>query len=875
MMTGPARGRRRPERRGSGRPPLSLPSASKAEVARSGENLRLLRLVRLERRRGAAAAADEVRDGEVVVVVGVGRGAEASPRDARIATARRAFARRRRRRSSAAAAGPRRRRRREWRARGSGAVLVHSSLRRRRRASPRPSWNPPPPKTENIGLKRRLAEPLSPFARGIGPPPRDIAVLVHALEPVAQVARDGIRRRARGRLDPRLTHRRAGDERGPPAALPPERVGVSRALRRRIRVRIAGGASRVAVPLALRPRSSRSSSRREKPRLSSSSTACCPSRRCEAAGWVGGAGTRRLRQRSRKRRSRATKTSEAAAGGRARTGLGVVRSSSDAPRRGTLVRVRDRRGPPLRGGGHRGVCARAPRLAARPRLDTTREDSSCRLRDAPAHWKTANLDGSRAQTPDLPESSLSRHSRRPPRSIGQRLARARASRQSRARLRSRLIVASARVGSAYTPRPGARARSCQAVAPRASSSALAREEQKRPPAARLPASRSTFHPRDAPNRDEGWTTVEKKAPKEAGAGGRGGGPSGGSRARGSQLYRNSRVPRNFPHRRQTSALREKETLEAAAIDRPAAPRGCAARARLARTRAPRSPASLPPPPRARARAAAARPPAGPPGRASSPRRRASPATRSPTGPARRGRLPARPVGENPAILATPRRRERDAQIVAATLAATACLRHPRRPRCLRARRAGVAKALGALAAATREERLRRIAAKRARRDHLGGGASISITRSTAAPDQGRRLFNVRRRESPPRARASNGSRSSRGSDAKPFVPGEPTKAYTRRAIVSRDSVGQARRRRLARVLQASTFRPGAPAFTTLTPCEAARIQWRPAVELYAAMKSRGGGCEHHHVAATLINACGKSRIIRRCSPRRGDENGRR
>ena len=66
--------------------------------------------------------------------------------------------------------------------------------------------------------------------------------------------------------------------------------------------------------------------------------------------------------------------------------------------------------------------------------------------------------------------------------------------------------------------------------------------------------------------DEGWTTVEKKAPKEAGTGGRGGGPSGGKdRARGSGATASPRVPRNFPHRRHERPP-GKETLEAAAID---------------------------------------------------------------------------------------------------------------------------------------------------------------------------------------------------------------------------------------------------------------------------------------------------------------------
>ena len=107
--------------------------------------------------------------------------------------------------------------------------------------------------------------------------------------------------------------------------------------------------------------------RREKPAFIIELNRLLPFPSLRGRGVGGGGGDEEAPSAvTKKRRSRATKTSEAAAGGRARTGLGVVRSSSDAPRRGTLVRVRDRRGPPLRGGGHRGVCARAPGLCRAP-----------------------------------------------------------------------------------------------------------------------------------------------------------------------------------------------------------------------------------------------------------------------------------------------------------------------------------------------------------------------------------------------------------------------------------------------------------------------------------------------------------------------------
>ena len=63
---------------------------------------------------------------------------------------------------------------------------------------------------------------------------------------------------------------------------------------------------------------------------------------------------------------------------------------------------------------------------------------------------------------------------------------------------------------------------------------------------------------------------------------------------------------------------------------------------------------------------------------------------------------------------------------------------------------------------------------------------------------------------------------------------------------------------VARVLQHSQFRPGAPAFTTLIKTCGRAGGWDKAVELYQAMKQRGVAANTITCSA-LINACGKSK----------------
>ena len=54
---------------------------------------------------------------------------------------------------------------------------------------------------------------------------------------------------------------------------------------------------------------------------------------------------------------------------------------------------------------------------------------------------------------------------------------------------------------------------------------------------------------------------------------------------------------------------------------------------------------------------------------------------------------------------------------------------------------------------------------------------------------------------------------------------------------------------VAAILAASTFRPGAPAFTTLIKTCGRAGQWEKALELYAAMKARGASlCEQRRDA---------------------------
>jgi pentatricopeptide repeat domain-containing protein 1 len=89
-----------------------------------------------------------------------------------------------------------------------------------------------------------------------------------------------------------------------------------------------------------------------------------------------------------------------------------------------------------------------------------------------------------------------------------------------------------------------------------------------------------------------------------------------------------------------------------------------------------------------------------------------------------------------------------------------------------------------------------------------------------------------------------------------YVAGEPAKDL--------DSLSQAVARaragtdEVARVLKASTFRPGAPAFTTLIKSCGRAGAWEKACELYDAMKARGVAANTITCSA-LINACGKSR----------------
>ena len=89
-----------------------------------------------------------------------------------------------------------------------------------------------------------------------------------------------------------------------------------------------------------------------------------------------------------------------------------------------------------------------------------------------------------------------------------------------------------------------------------------------------------------------------------------------------------------------------------------------------------------------------------------------------------------------------------------------------------------------------------------------------------------------------------------------YVPGEPAKDL--------DSLSQAIQRaragtdEIARVLKVSTFRPGAPAFTTLIKSCCRLGAWEKACELYVCMKARGVAANTITCSA-LINACGKSR----------------